>query len=175
MGKVTDALCAHCKAVSPHNGERKLGVISIPYNRVDQYPAFPAFELTAGTGCTFCAILRHALQDKYSDEKIGRAESDFHPEIRNKWPVSGWNGEVTIGRADFITEEDWPERDQSQVPDRYLGGVYNLSFEVWPYPPRRSVISSELNRSKIWFAVYADTSEWEYGIISLSSLMVSSF
>ena len=167
MDILPNAPCAHCKFISPHNGENKWGRISIPYNRVDQYPSFPALEVSARKGCAFCGLLRHALQDKYSDEKIAEAESDFHPEIRAKWPTSGWNGLVTIDHAVFSTEEDWTERDRSQATDQSLGGVHTLSLGVWPYPPRRNVSSPE----SVWFAVYADSGKWENGLM-LPLLMV---
>lgn len=112
-----NAPCAHCKDISPHNGENKWGRISIPYKRVDQYPDFSALEVSAGKGCAFCGLLRHALQDKYSDEKIAEAEGDFHPSTRSTWPISGWNGQVTVDRAVFFTEEDWVERDASLGTD----------------------------------------------------------
>lgn len=127
------------------------------------YPNFLALEISAGKGCAFCGLLRHALQDKYSDEKIAEAEGDFHPSIRATWPISKWNGQVTFERAVFFTEEDWAERDASLGTDQSLDNVYTFSLEIWPYPPRRSVTSPELNHSGVWFAVYADTGECETG------------
>ncbi|KAF6233881.1 hypothetical protein HO173_008093 [Letharia columbiana] len=110
-----------------------------------------------GKECAFYGLLRHALQDKHKDEKIAEAESDFHPEIRAKWPTSGWNGLVTVDRAVFSTEEDWTERDRSQATDQSLGGVHTLSLGFWPYPPRRNVSSPESKFTWVWSAVYADS------------------
>ena len=164
MRDSSDAPCAHCKAISPHNGSSNWGRYNIPHNRSDQYPDFPALEAGAAGGCGFCGLLRHALQDKYSDNKIVEAESHFHPSIRAQWSPT-WNGQVTVGRAIFSTEEDWPFRDKSTISGQRLGDIYALSLEVWPYPPRRSDCSPELNNSAIWFAVYADSGEWQNEVI----------
>ena len=155
MSELPDAPCAHCRAISSFNGENNNGRIGSPYNRVDQYPDFPALEASAGKGCALCGLLRHALLDKYSDEKIAEAESDFDSSIRAKWPVSEWNGQVTVDHAVFRTEEDWVERDANQAPDQSLSAVHTLSLEVWPYPPRRRL--PEVSGDFLWFAVYAET------------------
>ncbi len=152
MAKSSDALCAHCRSISPYNGKRN------SHNRTDQYPDFPALKSSAAKGCAFCGLLRHALQDQYSDAKIADAESVFHSSIRATWPPR-WNGQVTIGDAGFGTEEDWHEREMGQVPDQSLDGVHSLSLRVWPYPPRRVVNNPESNNELIWFAVYADFGE----------------
>ncbi len=171
MSELPHAPCAHCRAISPHNGNNNNGRIRIPYDRVDQYTNFPALKASAGKRCAFCGLLRHALQDKYSDEKIAEAESDFDPSVRAKWSVSGWNGQVTVDRAVFRTEEDWDYSDRSQAPDQSLGAVYTLSLDVSPYPPRRGVDGSG---DLLWFAVYAETGEWSNSMIP-SLLMVSRY
>ena len=159
MGRRSDAPCAQCRRLSPCHGEKQSGRITIPYNRSDRYPDISSLEAQARKGCAFCGLLRHTLQAKYSDEKIAEAESDFHPTIRYKWPP-GWDGYVTIDGALFRTEEDWPERDRNQKLDPSLGGIYSLSFQVWPYPPRRNQIKPEFNRDWIHFAVYNDNGNW---------------
>ena len=170
MFELPDALCAQCRVISPHSGENQWGRITIAYNRVDQYPEFPVLESFAKEGCAFCGLLRHALQDKYSNDNIAQAENDFSPSIRANWS-SGWNGRVTVDRAIFSTEEDWAERDQSQAPDPSLGSVHTLSLRVWPYPPRRSDCIPE-SSDLVWFAVYAHDGEWLTGAMP-SSLTVA--
>ena len=171
MEEASDTPCAHCKAISPHNGKRTYGGYNIPYERVDQYPNFPALETNARRGCRFCGLLRHALQDKYSDKKIAEAERDFHPSIRAKWPLE-WNAQVTVGHGGFSTEDDWAERDTTQNPDQSLHDIYDLALKVWPYPPRRNDCSAEANFSWLWFPVYADNSEWQICVM-LCLLMIS--
>ena len=151
----SDAPCAQCKRLSPYYGEKRSGSITVPYNRSDQYPEFPLLEAQARKGCTFCGLLRHTLQAKYSDEKIAEAESDFHPTIRSQWPTR-WDGYVTVDGAFFRTEEDWHERDQRQTSDLSLGGIYAVYFKIWPYPPRRNQTRPESNIDWIHFAVYND-------------------
>lgn len=151
------SLCAHCRVLNPHKGESRSGRISIQYNRVDQYPHFPELKSSAGRGCAFCGLLRHALLDKYGDEKMTEAENDFSSSIRAEWSMSEWSGQVNIDGAVFSTEEDWPERDASQAQDQHLCNVHSLSLKVWPYPPRRKVNNPESNSSWVWFAVYADS------------------
>ena len=158
MLKLPDGLCAHCRIISPHSGEKKWGRITIAYNRVDQHPDFPVLEAYAREGCGFCGLLRHALQDKYNDQNLAQAENQFSPSIRANWP-SGWDGRVTIDRAVFSTEEDWPERDRSQTSDQSLGNVHTLSLRFWPYPPRRSDCIPESNSDWVWFAVYNNHSK----------------
>ena len=165
MEKLSDAPCIHCKVISPHHGKNSSGHISIPYNRVDQYPNFPALEVSAGTGCAFCRLLKYALQDKYSDRKIAEAEADFDPSIRAQWPKAGWNGQVTVDGARFFSEEDWNERDESQELGQSLGGVWALSFRVWPYPPRRNFTDPGFNHDSVWFAPYADSGKWTIGVM----------
>ena len=148
IGEASDAPCAHCKALSPYHRKRTYGGYIIPYNRTDEYPDFLALEAIERRGCHFCGLLRHALQDKYSDKKIAEAESDFHPSIRAKWPL-GWNGQVTVGDGGFLTEEDWASRDTSQTLDQSLGDIYALSFVLWPHPPRWNDCSAESNWSRI--------------------------
>ena len=159
MGRPSDALCAQCKRLSPYYAEKKSRRITIPYNRSDQYPGFPMLEAQARKGCTFCGLLRHTLQAKYSDEKIAEAESDFHPTIRSEWHT-GWDGHVTVDGAVFKTEEDWAERDVSLTSDLSLGGIRSIFFNVWPYPPRRSQIEHGFNGQWVFFAVYNDNGNW---------------
>ena len=166
--------CAHCRAISSHNVEMKRGKTMIPYNCLDKYPNFPALQFSAEKGCAFCGLLRHALQDKYSDEKKVEAENDFDPSIHTDWPESGWNGQVTVDGALFLTEDTWYERDESQTSDQSLHGVYALSLQVWPYPPRLKVTRPEFNRNWIWFAVYANIGECATSMM-ISLLMVSRF
>ena len=154
MEKLLDASCLHCKAINPNGGEKQFGRIAIPYKRVDQYPSFPMLLTSFRKGCGFCGLLRHALQDQYSDEKTSNAESDFAASIRANWHTSEWDRQVTVDSAAFYTEEGWPERDVDQVSDPTLGGVYVLSFKFWPYPPRRNDIEPEHSCSSIFFQVY---------------------
>ena len=164
MKEISSASCAQCRVISTRNEGDAPGKINMPYNRTDQYPSFPGLEASAEKGCGFCGLIRHALQEKYSDEKIAEAESDFHPSIRDKWPLE-WNHQVTVGRAAFSTEGDWAERDTSQKADHSSGCVYALSFQAWPYPPRCRVPNPESNRTYIWFAIYASIGEWKNGIM----------
>ena len=159
MGRPSDALCAQCKRLSPCFIEKQSGRKTVPYNRSDQYPEFPMLEAQARKGCTFCGLLRHTLQAKYSDEKIAEAESDFHPTVRSEWPT-GWDGHVTIDGALFRTEEDWPYRDESLTSDPSLGGIRSISFDVWPYPPRRNQTRPGSNGEMVHFAVYNDNGNW---------------
>ena len=154
MGKFLGASCLHCKAINPNAGVNQHGRISISYERVDRYPSFPALMASSREGCGFCGLLRHALQDKYSDNNIAKAESDFHSSIRANWPTSGWDDLVTVDGAVFLTEEDWPERDMDQVSGQPLGGIHTLLLNCWPYPPRRSDCKPEFNGSHLVFAVY---------------------
>lgn len=164
MEEASDAPCPHCKAISPHNGERTHDSYRISYNRTDEYPGFLTLKASARRGCRFCGLLRHALQDKYSDKKIAEAESDFHPSTRAKWPLE-WSGQVTVGGGRFRTEEGWPYRDRSQTLDQSLGDFYVLQLVVWPHPPRRNDCSAESNCSSIWFSVYADEGEWQNSVM----------
>ena len=159
MGQPSDAACAQCRRLHPYHRKTQSGSITVPYNRSDQYPHFPLLEAQARKGCGFCGLLRHTLQAKYSDEKIAEAESDFHPTIRSQWPT-GWDGHVTVERPLFSTEKEWPYRDESQMSDPSLGDIFRLSFQVWPYPPRRNDIRPQFNRVSVWFAVYDDNGNW---------------
>ena len=159
MGRPSDTLCAQCKRLSPYYAEKQSGRVTVPYNRSDQYPEFPSLKAQARKGCTFCGLLRHTLQAKYSDEKIAEAESDFHPTIRSEWP-SGWDGHVTIDGALFWTEEDWAYRDESLTSDLSLGGLRLLSLNVRAYPPRRNQIGPGFNGQAVFFAVYNDNGNW---------------
>ena len=161
--EASDASCAHCRALSsPYKGKKISGEYRIEHNRADKYPDFPALEASARSGCHFCGLLRHALQDKYSDKQIAEAESYFHPSIRAKWSLE-WSGQVTVGTGRFSTEEGSSNHDTSQTPDQSPDDIYALSFDVWPHPPRRTDCSAELNKSFIGFLVYADNSKWQIG------------
>ena len=156
MAEASDALCGHCKAISPYKGRRTSYDIRyrISYNRTDEYPDFPALEASARRGCRLCGLLRHALQDKFSDKKIAETESNYHPSIRAEWPLES-NHQVTLGYGQFYLGEGSPEHDTSQTPDQSPNDIHTLSFEVWPYPPRQTVRT----RSTLWFSVYADNSK----------------
>ena len=82
MVKLSDALCAHCRVVSPHSGENRWDRNTIPYDRVDDHPKLPAQEAGGEKECALCSLLRHALQDKYSDENTAEAENEISPSIR---------------------------------------------------------------------------------------------
>lgn len=105
-------------------------------------------------GCAFCGLLRSALQDQYSDEKTAKAESIFDASIRANWRTSEWDCQVTVDGAVLRTEQEWPERDGSQLSDQTLGGIYMLSFLFFPYPPRRNNIEPQHNNSLVFFSVY---------------------
>ena len=168
MEEASDAPCAHCKGISPHQGKKTYGSYIITHNRTDEYPDFPALKASARTGCRFCGLLRHALQDKYSDKNMAEAENHFDPSIRAKWPRQ-WNGKVTVGDGRFSTEEGSPEHDETQTPEQSPDDIYALAFDVWPYPPRRNDCSAEVNRSFIYFSVYADNGEWQISVMSVSA------
>ena len=105
-------------------------------------------------GCAFCGLLRSALQDQYSDEKTAEAESVFDASIRASWRISEWDCQVTVDGAVLDTEQAWPERDESQLSDQTLGCIYMLSFQFFPYPPRRNNIEPQHNNSTVFFSVY---------------------
>lgn len=82
MVKLSDALCAHCRVVSPQSGENRWDRNTILYDRVENHPKLPAQEAGGGKEFALCSLLRHALQDKYSDKNIAEAKNEFSPSIR---------------------------------------------------------------------------------------------
>ena len=148
--KLSETSCLHSKAIDPNSEEKQSGIIAIPYRRVDRYPSFPALLASSREGCDFCGLLRSALQDQYSDEKIAKAESDFDASIRDNWRPTEWDCQVTIDGAVLYTEEYWPERDESQGSDQTLDRIYMLSFYFWPYLPGRDDIEPRDNYRHIY-------------------------
>ena len=154
MERLSDTSCLHCKAINPNSGGKRSSGIRIPYKRVDRYPGFPMLLASHREGCAFCGLLRSALQDQYSDEKTAKAESFFDASIRANWRTSEWDFQVTVDGAVLSTENEWPERDESQLSDQTLGCIYMLSFRFFPYPPRRNDIEPQHNKSIVFFSVY---------------------
>lgn len=138
--------CSFCQPVDPFGLDDSQHFECIS----DTYPEFPKLRSSARNGCSLCALLRLALQDKYSAEAIATEESQYDESIRDTWPTNGWDHRVTICRLERRYEKDWVYGNGSGDE------LYLLHLSFWPYPPRRPVAEKHLNRGALWFSVYAD-------------------
>ncbi|KAL9004191.1 MAG: hypothetical protein Q9188_002984 [Gyalolechia gomerana] len=148
--------CLQCKDINPYSAYTT-GASIKHLKWLDQYPEFPALKSSAENGCAFCGLLRHALLHKYSDAEIKKAEDDFDESVQDEWSTAKWRGNVEIYGGRFGTEGDVaPSRAAGETRDEWFSNsILNVSFNIWPYPPRRQhEESARWDGQRIWFNVY---------------------
>lgn len=158
-------LCKQCEELTPFNNKDGLQRVSKGYKRVDQYPNLSTLTASAASGCGICKLLKDAMLHAYSDKEIAKEESLYDASIQSTWPTTIWNGTVEIYGPRFgieKTSESSDDIEEEDEPDtRPPSVVQDLSFNLWPYPPKRQQEDAFRNDSKrIYFNVYTASSQW---------------
>ena len=140
-------LCSWCRTINPFRkkGEPSAEALS------DVYPHFPRLLQSAESGCGFCGLLRFALQTKYSDEEVEKAERIWDKLIRDSWPTRGDGCQISIWASRLWDEKEDPIHEPRLGPK-------NFSISICPYPPRQPRRGPGLiTQGDLWFRVYAGT------------------
>ncbi|KLU92596.1 hypothetical protein MAPG_11541 [Magnaporthiopsis poae ATCC 64411] len=127
--------CEHCKAAVPDRAKAKNGSIHTTYERVDEYPDFPALNTSAKSGCGLCRIFRKTLRRDWAvrpmDERGIGPLSDSDGLLDEPW-----DGKVRIFNLIFHLE---PLVDAGLPRAKQMGSVITaMSLEFGPATVARS-------------------------------------
>lgn len=157
----SESPCPKCKQIDPYSTYTSEDTDSFKHLKwLDQYPQFSALKTSAERGCALCGLLRDALLHKYSDIEIKKAEDDFDESVQQEWPTTKWNGNVEIYGGRFGAEKiaSRSRAANEKQDEEFSISITNLSFNIWPYPPRRQhEETGRWDSNRIWFNVYGDS------------------
>lgn len=129
--------CEHCKAALPDRAKAKNRSIHTTYERVDEYPDFPALNTSAKSGCGLCRIIRKALRRNWAvrpmeEWGVGPLSDDDVGDLLDE----PWDGKVRIFNLTF---QFAPLGDASLPHAKQMGGVITgMTLEFGPATVARS-------------------------------------
>ncbi|KAL8710179.1 MAG: hypothetical protein Q9220_005262 [cf. Caloplaca sp. 1 TL-2023] len=100
------------------------------------------------------------LSKEWLDEEIAKEEAIFDDSIQAKWPKTAWNGNVEVygGRLGHEGDNaDTGDLSAAELTKNSPNEVEDVSFNIWPYPPRRQhEDTGRWDSNRMWFNLYTD-------------------